>query len=598
MSQTQARESAELALVRWKKLELLQEVYADFIPFLQDMMLDLGFKTDEIQEDIGDFLENGPQYLMVQAQRGQAKTTITAIFAIWCLIHAPHEVVLIVSAGDRQATEISQLIVQLIRTVDILECLRPDKQAGDRTSVEAFDIHHSLKGVNKSPSVQCMGITANLQGARASLLIADDVESGKNSRTAVQRAQLMHITKDFTSINSTGRIVYLGTPQSIESIYNTLPGRGFTVRVWPGRFPTAEQLPHYHETLAPMLAARLREDSTLGTGHGLNGDQGKPTSPMIMAEVHLVAKELDQGAAYFQLQHLLLTALSDAQRYPLKTENLVVMRLAGDTVPMTVTRSFGQTVAHTINGKVYRTSPALITGQETVGKMSSTVLYLDPAGGGLNADETGWAYGGLLNSNIFIRGVGGVAGGYEPAQLNSIAALVVKYQPTVVKIEKNFGHGAFRAVLTPVVRAACEHAGVPMPGFADDFVTTQKETRIIEVMEPVLGRGALIIDEGVIEMDSVSLQRYDVRLRDTYSFFHQLARITRERNALIHDDRLDAVAGLVAHYAEALSVDQKKAIEAAEKAAHDEMMRNPLNRNLGKPPPRSNSIMARRVRRI
>ena len=196
------RESPELALVRWEQLELLQKHYEDFVPFLQDMMEELGFTTDDIQESIAEFLENGPQYLMVQAQRGQAKTTITAIFAVWCLIHAPAFRILIISAGDRQATEIATLIVRLIGAVDILTPLRPDKMAGDRTAVDAFDVHHSLKGLNKSPSVACMGITSNLQGARADLLIADDVESGKNSRTAVQRAQLLHITKDFTSINS------------------------------------------------------------------------------------------------------------------------------------------------------------------------------------------------------------------------------------------------------------------------------------------------------------------------------------------------------------------------------------------------------------
>jgi len=593
------RESDEAALVRWNKLELLQNHYQEFVPFLIDMMAELGFSTDEIQEDIAEFLEHGPQYLMVQAQRGQAKTTITAIFAVWCLIHNPKWRILIVSAGDRQASEISTLIVRLVGTVDILEPLRPDKTAGDKTSTDAFDVHHSLKGVDKSPSVRSMGVTSNLQGARADLLIADDVESGKNSRTAIQREQLLHITKDFTSINSTGRIVYLGTPQSIESIYNTLPGRGFTVRIWPGRYPTAEQLDHYQDALAPMIAAALRVDPSLGTGHGLDGLQGKATSPRIVSEGALIAKELDQGQAYFQLQHMLLTALTDAMRYPLKPENLVVLRMQGDMAPMTVVRSFGQTTAFTVNGKGYRMSPAFEGGTGSVGKLTSSVLYIDPAGGGLNADETGWAVVGLLNSNVYLRGVGGVPGGYDGKQLQEIADLVVKYRPQVVKIEKNMGHGAYRAVVTPIIRATCELRGIPMPGIEDDYVTGQKEQRIINTLEPIMGRGALIVDESVIEADHSSVQRYDIRLRQTYSFFHQLSKLTRERNALIHDDRIDAVEGAVRHYQDALAVDQKKAVEAAEKREYANMMKNPLGLPLNRQgPPRTVSLLSKRVRKL
>jgi len=230
------REGAEQALVRWEMLELVQAAYRTFTPFLEDVMTELGFATTEVQKDIASFLEHGPHYLMIQAQRGQAKTTITAAFAVWRLLHEPCSRILILSAGGTQANEISTLVVRIIMTMEVLAYLRPDRNAGDRTSVEAFDVHHSLKGLDKSPSVACVGITGNLQGKRADLLIADDIESQKNSQTEHQRQQLLNLTRDFPSICATGRIVYLGTPQSVNSIYNTLPGRGYTVRIWTGRF--------------------------------------------------------------------------------------------------------------------------------------------------------------------------------------------------------------------------------------------------------------------------------------------------------------------------------------------------------------------------
>jgi hypothetical protein len=229
------KEDIALAEKRWADLELLREHYADFSDFLWDVITELlGFKCTWLQLDIAEFLAYGPKYKMIQAQRGQAKTTITAAYAVWRLIHDPKERVLILSAGTDMAQEISNWIIQIIMYMPELECMRPDTSAGDRASVKAFDVHHTLKGPEKSPSVACVGITSNLQGKRADVLIADDIESQKNAQTATQRERLNHLTKDFTSICSTGDIIYLGTPQNNDSIYNSLPSRGFEVRICTG----------------------------------------------------------------------------------------------------------------------------------------------------------------------------------------------------------------------------------------------------------------------------------------------------------------------------------------------------------------------------
>lgn len=86
------------------------------------------------------------------------------------MIHNPKFRILIVLAGGSQASDISTLIIRIIMNMDELECLRPDLRNGDRSSVEHFDVHYTLKGVDKSPSVKCLGITANLQGNRADLI--------------------------------------------------------------------------------------------------------------------------------------------------------------------------------------------------------------------------------------------------------------------------------------------------------------------------------------------------------------------------------------------------------------------------------------------
>lgn len=550
------RESHQAALVRWEKLGIVQRHYAEFVTFLEAVMEMLGFSTSDIQHDIAMFLAHGPQYLMVQAQRGQAKTTIAAAFCVWSLIHNPRYRVLILSAGGAQASEISTLVIRIILTMPELECMRPDTTNGDRSSVEHFDVHYSLKGIDKSPSVACVGITSNLQGKRADILLADDVESTKNSTTAVQRAQLLHLTLDFTSICSSGRIIWLGTPQSSESIYNTLPGRGVAVRIWPGRYPTPEQLQNYGEHLAPLLRHRLEQNPSLAFGGGMLGDQGQPIDPVLLDERKLQAKELDQGTSYFQLQHMLNTRLVDALRYPLKTDQLVVMQVQ-HTMPMNIVRGFGGTTLRDfrVHSHGFKMQTPHDLSKETA-KLQGVMVYIDPAGGGANADETGYAITGFLNGNIFLLDAGGIPGGYSSASMEELAKRIVLWKPNVAQIEKNMGFGAFREVFLPVLRRVHECA------VEDDYVTGQKEKRIIATLEPVINAGRLIVNEAVVTRDAEDCARYEPAKRLTYSLFFQLAKITKDSNSLVHDDRLDAVEGAVRYWQKLLAQDQAKTVEA------------------------------------
>lgn len=594
------QETADLAQARWAKLRLLQEHYKEFSTFLVDAMAELGFGVTDQQFDIAQFIAYGPQYLMVQAQRSQAKTTIAACFAVWSLIHMPHWRVLIISAGDTQAVEISTLIVRLIMTMDVLECMRPDKLAGDRTSVEAFDVHHSLKGLDKSPSVRCEGIFANLQGARADILIPDDIESGKNSATPVQRAKVAHITKDFTSINATGRILWLGTPQTQDSLYNALPARGVTVRVWPGRFPTAKQMENYGARLAPRLRMLLERDPALATGGGLLGDQGQPTDPQLLDEATLQKKERDQGTPYFQLQHMLSTALSDALRYPLKPILLTTVSVT-NRLPLVVVRGMDDAaVKEFVSGSyAYRVRTPHELSKETLALPEQVVAYIDPAAGGANADETAYAVGCFLNGNVWLLACGAVPGGYEGDKLGELAKRLLPFKPKLVKIEKNMGFGAFRAVFTQPLHAAFEAAHLAKPGLDDDLVTGQKELRIINTLSPVMGRGALIVAESVFDEDARCCEVHPPALRNSYSLFHQLAHMSAVRNALEHDDRADALEGLVRHFQEQLVQDQKKQLEGQRKKEYDAMVADLFGdgrKYRGGPPAHAQSTLRHRRR--
>lgn len=560
---------------RWAELDLLREEYKSFDVFLYDVIEDLlGFKCTWLQVDIARFLEHGPKHKMIQAQRGQAKTTVTAAYAVWRLIHDPTTRVLIVSSGSDMATEISNWVIQIIMGMPELACLRPDRSAGDRASVKAFDVHYALKGAEKSPSIACVGITSNLQGKRADLLIADDVESAKNSQTDTNRERLRHLTLDFTSICSVGDIVYLGTPQSVDSIYNGLPSRGYEVRIWTGRFPTEEEEKNYNGYLAPSLVAKMAEDPTLRTGGGPTGDRGKPTDPVLLDETALSAKEIDQGKAYFQLQHMLDTRLTDAERFPLKSGGLVFMHIPAESAPITINWVASEAnrvfppQGFPINETYYR---AQGFGTEH-GAFQGTHMYVDPAGGGKNGDETAYAVTKFLAGKVFLVDVGGVPGGLNDASLDKLTAVVKKWKPSQVSIEKNFGNGALSSIWTP--KLLKEHNCA----IEDVWESGQKELRIIDVLEPLIGAQKLIVDEGLLVKDWERCSIYDPDRRATYSMFFQLARITRDKNCLAHDDRLDAVAGACRFWVDHLKQDEDKAAARAAEKRWRQQIENPLGR--------------------
>jgi len=558
---------------RWAELKLLQKEYKEFSPFLFDVIEGLmGFTCTAVQIDIARFLEHGPVNRMIQAQRGQAKTTITAAYAVWRQIHDPTTRVLIVSSGSDMAQEISGWIIQIINGMPELECMRPDKSHGDRSSVKAFDIHYELKGAEKSPSIACVGITSNLQGKRADILIADDIESAKNSMTEIQRGRLVHLSRDFTSICSKGEIIYLGTPQSIDSIYNGLYSRGYTIRVWPGRYPTVLEEDNYGERLAPIIKEVMEADPSLRTGGGPMADRGKPTDPVLLGESFLATKEIDQGAAYFQLQHMLDTRLSDADRFPLKAEKIRFMHINEDTAPLVMNwqQSEDQRLYPPTDWPIVQRYYKVGTFSAEHGAFLATCMYVDPAGGGQNGDETAYAVTKLLAGKIYLVDVGGVKGGLDQSSLDALTEVAMKWNVNIVRIEENYGKGALSAVWQPTLFQShkCE--------VEDVWESGQKELRIIDTLEPIIGAGKFVCDIGLLEKDWQTTKRYAINDRASYSFWYQLSRITREKGALIHEDRLDAVAGSCRYWLDGIKQDEDVARTQAALAAYNAMMKDPL----------------------
>ena len=549
-------------LEKWEALDTLQQAFPYSVDglklFAQTIINTLIVGNPDLnrmQGDILKFLFMGNMYRMIMAQRGQAKTTLAAIFCVFLLIHFPHYRIVVFSQNSKRAKEISGWIVKIFFSMEILEFMLPDQYAGDKASIEAFEVHWFFRGSDKLPSVACYSIESGAQGARADVILADDIESLQNSRTVNGREWLIEQTKEFESINQYGDIIYLGTPQSSESIYNSLPQRGYQVRIWTGRYPTVEELPMYGDKIAPILVNDIKKDPTIQIGGGIGGKRGLPTCPEMYNEEQLSTKELSQGDAKFNLQFMLSTGLLDEERHPLKLSHLIVASFNKESAPvMPIWSMSKQTIWETApqigskrNDKLFF---ALNVDYE-YRKFDTIFMAIDPSGGGANGDEMGYAVVGQLGSTVYILSIGGVKGGYEDKELRQLVAVAKTFGVQRVVIENNYGNGAHLAALRPIFQR-----DYPMCHLEGINVSGQKELRIIDVVEPLLSSHRLVISQTACLYDIETIQHYPSAKRMRYSFLYQLAFITRDKGSLGHDDRLDALALALHQITENIDYDQ------------------------------------------
>lgn len=577
--------------------------FRNFKEFAALGMAKLGFKLSKIQADICDFMQFGGVKRMVQAQRGQAKSTLAALYIIWRLIQDPSTRCLIVSGAGDQADDIAILIVRIIMDWSILCWLRPDVSKGDRDSTKRFDVHGSLKGIDKSASVSSIGITASMTGKRADIILADDIETPKNSMTQPMRESLVRLTTEFAAICITGEILYLGTPQTKDSVYKTLPNRGYNVRVWTGRYPTDEELSRYGAGVhvAPCIMEVLLKDPSVQKGGGITGQRGLPTDPEHINEEILQDKELDYGEEGFTLQYMLDTTLSDAMRTKIKLSDMVVLGVGSDEAPESVqwttdpTSAYKESLPSLGNNRMYWGAGK----SEVYCKYEHKLMTLDPSGSG--GDEMAYAIGGATNSFIYILGLGGLTGGCTEDNINSLLLRMIESGVKDLQIEKNMGHGAVTALFTAQIeklKLKCDlrsvdieplltHSGLTYTqfraaisgiGIGDYNVTTQKERRIIDTISPVTRRHKLVISEAAIREDWETCMKHPSDRRLQYSGLYQLSNITYDRGSLVHDDRADAVQALVEKLQGFLAKDDEKAAEKRRDDNFQEWLNNPLGK--------------------
>lgn len=559
--------------------EILQGDFLKFLWFVWTRVLLLPVPT-RVQLDIAKFLAYGPNRRFIQAFRGVGKSFITAAYVVWRLWKNPDEKVLVVSANEAFANEIAAFIRQIIYS-DAGEGLWDELKArqDQRQSSLAFDVGPAKS--DKSPSVKAVGITGQLTGSRASIILSDDVEVPKNSETETMREKLEMKTKEYAAIlKPGGEIIYLGTPQSEQSIYRKLPEKGYAVRVWPARYPTPEKLQAYHGTLAPLLMADIEADPELQKPVASKLG-GAPTDPDRFDDMDLLERENEYREAGFLLQYQLDTSLTDAERYPLKTRDLIVTDCDRKVAPGRFV--WGSSPEQAIMGlenvgfdgdRFYR--PAFKSPEFL--PYTGLAMHIDPSGRG--RDRTTYCITGFLDGFIHILDWGGFQDGYGEETLHALARLSADFEVNLIQPEQNFGDGMFDRLLEPVVNRIrpCRVEGIRVHG--------QKELRIIGALRPTLKSHRIVMSKEVVEKD--------LRQPVVHSGLYQMTHMQEARGALKHDDMVDVLALAVAYWQEQMNADANKAEDKRKAKAEAEWERQFFSNQLVGAPPKPRGVSARR----
>ena len=535
-------------------LVLLQQ---DFKLFLQALWAELGLPSPtRAQYAIADYLQNGPKRLQVQAFRGVGKSWITGAFVLWTLFNDPERKVMIISASKERADNMSIFLQKLIIDTPWLKHLQP-KSDDSRWSRISFDVNCSP---HQAPSVKSVGITGQLTGSRADLMILDDIEVPGNSLTEFMREKLLQLCTEAESIltpKSDSRIMYLGTPQTTFTIYRRLAERNYRPLVWPARYPRQDKLSKYEGVLAP----EIQEDVDMGA------EEWAPTDDRFSHE-DLIEREASMGRSNFMLQFQLDTTLSDAQKFPLKMADLVITSVNPTTAPENI-------IWCSDPSKVIRDAPTVglpgdyfYSPMQLVGEWSSydeTICSVDPSGRG--TDETAAAFLSQRNGLIYLHEMSAYRDGYSDSTLLDILAKCRTYGVTSLVIETNFGDGIVGELFKKHLINTNQNIDIE-----EVRANVRKEDRIIDSLEPVLNQHRLIVDRSVIDWDYASNKDSPAEERLLYMLFYQMSRMCREKRAVKHDDRLDCLAQGVKYFTDALSISAQDQIALRKKEEWDNML--------------------------
>ena len=509
-----------------------------------------------VQYDIADYLQCDEKRIVIEAFRGVGKSWITSAFVCHQLLLNPQKNILVVSASKTRADDFSTFTQRLIGEMPMLQHLIP--RDNQRHSKVSFDVAPAT--ASHAPSVKSMGITGQLTGSRADIIIADDVESANNSQTQLMRDRLSETVKEFDAIikPNTGRIIFLGTPQNEMSLYNSLDERGFKTKIWTALVPDKTQRVGYGDKLSDIIT----------------GKEGEPTDPLRFDSIDLMERLSSYGRSGFNLQFMLDTSLSDQNRYPLKLNDLIIASGCSTwkDAPAKIQWASSPEQIKAIDPDIpnvglkgdYYVAPMYMSEEFTA--FEGCAMSIDPSGRG--EDKTAYAVLKMLHGVLYLVAQGSLEGGYSDDTMAVLSKIAKKHNVNYVVIESNFGDGMATQLLKPIMAKIhpCEIEEVRH--------NIQKEKRIIDTLEPLMNSHRLVIDDLLINED--------FKNEPDHQLFRQMTRLTRDRGSLRHDDAIDALAICANYWIERLDRDQQLSYNQHKEELLDKELEKFMEQSIGR----------------
>lgn len=203
--------------------------------------------------------------LLLMAFRGCGKSTLVGLFCAWALYRDPSLRILVLAAEQSLAGKMVGHVRRIIERHPLCAALRPD--GADSWAADRFTVRRP--GALRDPSMLAQGLMGNITGARAELVICDDVEVAGNCDSDARREELRErLAETEFVIVPGGTILYVGTPHTEDSLYRKGGGflRGYRRlevpiltrcggSAWPERFDDAA-IAALRERVGPLRFAR------------------------------------------------------------------------------------------------------------------------------------------------------------------------------------------------------------------------------------------------------------------------------------------------------------------------------------------------------
>ena len=184
-----------------------------------------GQTTPDIHFRMAEWLEhawvNKDRKLLLMAFRSAGKSSMVGLFAAWLLYARADLRILVLAADFTLAKKMVRNVKRIIEKHPLTGDMKPEKAeqwASDRFTVK----RHT---VLRDPSMIAKGVTSNITGSRADIVICDDVEVPNTCDTAEKRAELRERLAEIPYVlaDGSGTELYVGTPHTYYTIYGEEP---------------------------------------------------------------------------------------------------------------------------------------------------------------------------------------------------------------------------------------------------------------------------------------------------------------------------------------------------------------------------------------